>query len=304
MRLTKALAEKLPARLPLIGEFAMVAGRRVHLVRAGKGPTVLLLHGNGSLGEEILSAFRPLPDIAWIAPDRPGFGLSEALPHGEEDPLNEADWLVGLLDTLAIDRIHVVAYSRASGSAVCLASQHPQRVQSVTLVNPFCRPTPHRWMPGLRLALLPGLGGMVSAVFSALPRRLHNPLLRRPTAQNAVPSTQCGLPKAHVAKPRAVQTTATEQRSFDAGMERADPRIGPAIPVIALFGSGDRTAESGWHLPWLRTRVAWLDARVMPGVGHMSHHVLPLAVWSAVQSQTARPATARHKEGTLRLVRG
>ena len=302
MPLPKHSATKPPARLPLIGEFTAVAGRRVHLLRSGEGPRVLLLHGNGSLGEEILSACRPLPGFAWIAPDRPGFGLSEALPRGEEDPLNQANWLVGLLDTLAIDRIHVVAHSLASGSALCLASQHAHRVRSVTLVSPFCRPTPHRWMPGLRLAVAPVLGGMVRAVLPALARHLRKPLLRRLTAPNAVPVTMRSLPLAHAARPRAVITTAAELRSFNAGMKRADPRIGPAVPVIALFGARDRTAAPGWHLPWLQGRVARLDVRIVPDAGHMLHHVVPPVVWSAIQAQTARPATAKLRAATRGLV--
>ena len=42
---------------------------------------VVLLHGNGGLAQEILSAFLAIARICWIAPDGPGYGNSDRLPE-------------------------------------------------------------------------------------------------------------------------------------------------------------------------------------------------------------------------------
>ncbi|OZA06256.1 MAG: alpha/beta hydrolase, partial [Rhodobacterales bacterium 17-64-5] len=74
------------------------------MLTKGQGRPVVLLHGNGSLGEEILSALPPVEGVLWIAPDRPGYGRSDPLPEGCFDPLSQAVWLDLLLSELGIAR--------------------------------------------------------------------------------------------------------------------------------------------------------------------------------------------------------
>jgi pimeloyl-ACP methyl ester carboxylesterase len=132
----------------------------------------------------------------------------------------------------------------------------------MTLINPFCR---HRV-----LALL--------------------------SAPNPVPDTLRRLPLGRAAQPMSLLSMTAELRSFNKGMHCSDPRVGPAIPVIALLGRRDRTAVPDWHEPWPRSRVAALEVRAQSGVGHMLHHVRPDLAWQAVQDAFAArsvPAQAR-----------
>jgi hypothetical protein len=64
--------------------------------------------------------------------------------------------------------------------------------------------------------------------------------------------------------------------AFNDGIAHADPYVPPTVPVVAVIGSDDRTADPDWHLPWLRDRVATLDLRTQQGVGHMLHHMRPV----------------------------
>jgi pimeloyl-ACP methyl ester carboxylesterase len=234
---------------PQIGRFVRVAGRRVHVLCRGQGVPVLLLHGNGGLGQDILAPFPRRTGVAWIAPDRPGYGFSEPLHPGAEDPASQARWAARLLDALGCRAAHVVAHSIAGGLALCLASAFPDRVLSLTLINPFVRPTPHRWKPGLRLAVAPGVGRLVRPLVPPLAALTRRRALRRIAAPNAVPPTLCQLPLRHAARGRALLTVAAELRSFNDGMMRADPRIGPEIPVLALLGGQDPPAIPEWHAP-------------------------------------------------------
>jgi pimeloyl-ACP methyl ester carboxylesterase len=282
-------------RTPRIGRFIHVEGRRVHLHMQGRGAPVLLLHGNGGLGEEVLAPFAGRRGVAWISPDRPGYGFSAAA-EGHEDPVAQALWAARLLDALGLPAVHVVAHSIASGLALCLAAASPGRVLSLTLLTPFCRPTTPQWKLGLRLAVAPVVGPLLRPVVPYLLAMRRERLLARMAAPNPPPATLRRLPVRHLARPRSLLTLAAELNAFNAGMTRADPRLPATVPVVALLAADDRTADPEWHWPWLRDRVAQLDLRTHAGIGHMLHHVRPDLAWQAVRDAMAReggPASLR-----------
>ncbi len=263
----------------LVGQFADVAGARTHWLDAGSGRAVLLLHGAGGLGQEVLGAFARQGGARWIAPDRPGYGLSDPLPEGRADPVGTADWAAGLLGALGIARARIVAHSLAAGAALWLAARHPGLVERLVLVSPFCRPTPHRLMPGLRLATAPVIGPPVRRwVVPALLPLVRQRLLAAIAAPAPVPAWLDGFPVSHAARPRAIETIAAELRAFNDGMAPL-ARVAPlTAPVLAVCGERDGTAEAAWHLPWLRERVVALRVRHVRGAGHGLHHARPALV--------------------------
>jgi pimeloyl-ACP methyl ester carboxylesterase len=93
---------------------------RLHLLEAGDGPSVLLLHGGfGGAG----NWYRTLGPLARrfrvLAPDRPGFGLSAP------DPRDHLAWLDGLLAALGVRRVALVGH--AGGGALALAYAQARR---------------------------------------------------------------------------------------------------------------------------------------------------------------------------------
>ncbi|MDP2085104.1 MAG: alpha/beta hydrolase [Gemmobacter sp.] len=277
--------DQAPESQPLIGQMVEVWGRLVHYHRVGTGHPVLLLHGNGSLGEEIWRSVAPERGISWIAPDRPGYGFSAALPPDRYGPTGGADWAAAFASALGIGRMVVAAHSLGCASALCLAARHRDRVEGLVLLSPFCRPTPHRWMLGLRAAVMPGIGPLIRHLILplALPM-FRTRILQAMNAPNKVPATLLDFPVSHAAQPQAVLTTAAELRQFNAGMRRSFAGTRLSLPVVTVFGAEDQTSDPDWHLPWLRRHVANLDCRVLPGVGHALHHARPGIVAEAVRS--------------------
>ena len=89
----------------------------------GQGPPVLLLHGipvrnllwKGVIPPLVAGGYRA------IAPDLAGFGRSEAPAGVEIHVANQAGWMLGLLDALAIERAVVVGHDIGSGVAQIMA---------------------------------------------------------------------------------------------------------------------------------------------------------------------------------------
>jgi pimeloyl-ACP methyl ester carboxylesterase len=115
-------------------------GVRLHYVRQGAGPAVLLLHGWPGFWYDwrrVLPALAGEADV--IAPDFRGFGDSDhprlAPAEGYTPEVLAAD-MVALLDHLAIGRVTVVAHDIGATVAQVLARTAPDRVGALVLLNP------------------------------------------------------------------------------------------------------------------------------------------------------------------------
>lgn len=102
-----------------------------------KSETILMIHGNAESG---LAWFAWVPALAKefrvLRPDLRGFGESTPMPEDHHWTLDGmvAD-LVGLLDALSIERVHVIGAKIGGMVAIHLAATHPQRVTSLTVLG-------------------------------------------------------------------------------------------------------------------------------------------------------------------------
>lgn len=104
---------------------------RLHVLHAGQGPTVLLLHGIGSSATAWSKQLERLGnEFTCIAPDLPGYGDS---PDAEEPGL---DAIVADVAAVLEGRpAHVVGVSFGALTALALARLHPELVRSLTLAD-------------------------------------------------------------------------------------------------------------------------------------------------------------------------
>ncbi len=135
--------------------FANVDGVELYYTRTGNTPpTLLLLHGFGSLFSWRKVA-GPLSERAEvIAFDRPGFGFSERpLVTDALNPYTppaQLDLTLGLLDALDTEKVVLVGHSAGGAVAVGFALAHPERVSGLVLVGPILRSGgPPTWVRGV-----------------------------------------------------------------------------------------------------------------------------------------------------------
>jgi ankyrin repeat protein/pimeloyl-ACP methyl ester carboxylesterase len=109
-----------------------VAGGSLAYDEAGRGPAVILLHGafldrrTWDLQMPALSARHRT-----VRYDIRPFGESTV----PDQPYTTTDDLLAVMDTLKIDRAHLVGHSFGGGVAIEFALAHPSRVASLVLVN-------------------------------------------------------------------------------------------------------------------------------------------------------------------------
>ena len=81
---------KIEKAFPPIGEFVEVEGRKVHYLRAGSGPELVLLHGAGAnVRDYTFDLFDLLKDRYTVtAFDRPGLGYTDRVPNIDTGPFS------------------------------------------------------------------------------------------------------------------------------------------------------------------------------------------------------------------------
>lgn len=145
--------------------------------RAGSGRPVLFLHAAGGAGEwgphhQLISERFDL-----IAPDHPGFGLSDDLPE-----VRAMDDLVyhylDVLDRLGLDQVDLVGASFGGWLAAELAVHSPHRVRKLVLLGPA----------GLRIPEHP-----VADLFIMTPPQLLRALFHDPGIVESLLATEPGV---------------------------------------------------------------------------------------------------------------
>jgi pimeloyl-ACP methyl ester carboxylesterase/quercetin dioxygenase-like cupin family protein len=111
-----------------------VDGTRVHYLRGGSGPPVLLLHGwpQSSLAWRPVAAL--LEDHALVIPDLPGFGGSSAPARGHDAASIAAD-LHHLVASAADEPVLVVGHDWGGVFGYMLASRYPDAVDALVVLE-------------------------------------------------------------------------------------------------------------------------------------------------------------------------
>lgn len=101
----------------------------------GQGPAVVMLHGYGETGDMWAPlAIKLMKDHTIIVPDLRGMGRSDH-PAGGYDKKNQARDIAGVLDTLKIGNVSVVAHDIGNMVAYAFTAENPARVTKLVLMD-------------------------------------------------------------------------------------------------------------------------------------------------------------------------
>jgi pimeloyl-ACP methyl ester carboxylesterase len=116
---------------------AKIDNVQLHYLTAGKGPTVLLVHGYA----ETSRMWRPIiPMLAQkftvIAPDLPGIGES-SVPSDKIDMITSAERIHGLVRSLGVEKARVVGHDIGLMVAYAYAAKFPAETEKLVLMDAF-----------------------------------------------------------------------------------------------------------------------------------------------------------------------
>ncbi|MFP3547015.1 alpha/beta hydrolase [Rhizobium sp. SIMBA_035] len=283
-------------RNPVRGCDINVGGRKVHVLEEGKkaAASVVLLHGCGSLAQEVLAPFSAT-GLHIVAPDRPGYGFSEPLSPGQRGPLAQSVWLEQLIEVLHLQDVTLAGHSIGCAPLLLLANRRPDLAKALFLIAPFCRPTPQQTMLLLRLAVAPGVGPLFARhVVQRFASYFGRRAMRAAHHPNPIPEHLLDFPYPHAANHQTLRTMADELWGFNADMQRV-PELKISCPIQVICGDADAVVDPDGHLDWLAKRVPQIELRWLHGIGHNPHHAAPEIASSMLCAVAAADATEATK---------
>ena len=290
-------ARRVERLCPPRGRFIGVGRERVHIVEAGQGPPVVLVHGlagqSGNYAYDVVD--RLASSFRVVAIDRPGSGHSPRRRGARADLRAQGDLVAGVIAVLGLGRPLVVGHSLGGAIGLAAALAHPDRVGGLALIAPLTQ-------PGAAPAVFRRLAIRSAALRFALAWTVAVPIamLRRPATLAALFGPErppadfgaCGggmlglRPATFIGAAADLASAAADL----AAMVERYPSL--TIPVGVLFGDGDRVLDHRVHGDRLAGSIADLDLEIVPGAGHMLPVTRGANVSSFIERQAARIARA------------
>lgn len=294
------------AAFPPVGAFVEVTGGRVHYLRAGSGPELVLLHGaGGNLRDYTFDLFDILSERYTVtAFDRPGLGYTDRVPGIAVGPtategdspqdqakmLREAAAKIGIKDPVVAGHSFggIVALAWATAG---LEAQSPVNAKAVVSFAGVMMPWPDD------LGAYYTINGSAFGGLVAIP--VISAIATDTQIASVVESTFAPnpAPEGYAAHIGARLTLRPENfRANVRQVNTAHPRVSEmkllypqlTLPIEILHGTADTTVPIDVHARPFRDIVPSARLTEMQGVGHMPHHVDPEAAIAAIDRAAGR----------------
>ncbi|MEO3389140.1 alpha/beta hydrolase [Mesorhizobium sp. CAU 1741] len=284
---------------PPVGEFADIAGARLHYVHVAADtdadlPPIVFIHGaSGNLLDQMGPA-RPLLEgrAEMLFMDRPGYGWSER-GSGNEDPDGQADAIAALMDNRGIASAVIVGHSFGAAVAAALTLRHPDKVQGVV----FLSGATHPWPGGATswyydIAAIPFLGRLFVETLA-----WPGGVLQIDGASSSVFSPN-EKPERYVEdagirlvlRPAAFRANAIDVAGLYDHAVRTAPRYGEiAVPTIVISGNRDTVVLERIHSVGLARDIPGAELVWVDNLGHKPDWVAPDLVAVAIEKAAGRP---------------
>ncbi len=273
-----AVARLAERRNPPKGSFLEVAGVRLHYSDRGTGQPVVLLHGNAVTGDDYNTsgvAERLLGTCRVVIFDRPGYGYSERPRWRPWAAFEQAELLHKSLKQLGLERPVVVGHSWGTLVALALAIRHPTDTAGLVLLSGYYFPTFRLDALMVAPGATPVLGDILRYTISPLFGWLTMPLTKQVMFAPAPVTARfkAEYSNAMALRPWQIRATCVDGAVMVPSARSLQAHYGElAMPVAIMAGDGDKIVS--YHLAErLRATIPGSTLRVIPGAGHMVHHV-------------------------------
>jgi pimeloyl-ACP methyl ester carboxylesterase len=282
-------ARKAERENPPAGRFVEVDGVRLHYIEKGKGPAVVLLHGNTVFLQDFIGSglFDRLAEHhRVIAFDRPGFGYSERPRDRLWTAQAQAVLLQQALAQIDVEQPVLVGHSWGTLVALGLAVNFPAYARGLVLISGYYYPTARLDVALTAPAAVPLLGDALRYTVSPLTGRL---LLKRTVKAMFAPAPMPEdffdvMPREMMLRPIQIRAEA-EDAAFmvPAAAQFRHHYSNLALPVRIFAGAGDRIVDVESHSARLHRAVPHSTLTVSREAGHMVHYALADEIVDAIE---------------------
>ena len=226
---------------PVEHRFLELDGARIHYVDEGSGDSLLLLHGNPSwsfLYRKIITALKS--DFRCVAPDFPGYGLSDAAPGYHFTPREHSEVLERFVDRLGLKDLTMMVQDWGGPIGLGLAARRPELVRRLIIGNTFAWPLGGDWRIRQFSWIFGGpIGRSLTWAFNFVPRFFFaRGLAHKPAPQvlamYLAPWRARARRRAAVIAPRQLVAASAYLREVEAALPSLADR-----PVLIVWGMQD-----------------------------------------------------------------
>ena len=279
---------------PPEGSFVEVDGVRLHYVERGKGPPVVLLHGNGTMIQDWLAS-RVFDALAAthrvVAFDRPGFGHSGRPRSRVWTPPAQARLIAAALKKLGVGEATIVGHSFATLVAAEMGLDRRDVAGSLVLIGGYYYPSVRMDAALASPQALPVIGDAICHIVSPFLGTAMKPGMEAQIfAPAPVPAAWRALfPFEMTLRPSQLRAGAAEAALIVPAAASIAPRLGGLdLPVTLVAGDGDKVVSTSDQSERLAGDLAGSELLVVKGAGHMVHHTAKDAVVSAIRAASTR----------------
>jgi pimeloyl-ACP methyl ester carboxylesterase len=224
------------------------------MMRGGKGPPLLFLHGAGGAGVWLpfMQTLSERFDV--IVPDHPGYGRSDR-PDWLDELTDLAYFYLDFIERLGLDDVHLVGSSLGGWVAAELAVRNTSRLRTLTLVdaagihvNGVPKGDLFLWQPEERIRNL------------FVDQRLADQRLAMPLTEEQI----------DIALKNELTTAdlAWQPRFYNPQLRKWLHRID--VPTLIVWGDGDKVFPAPYAKEYGRL-IRGSRVEVLPGCGHLPH---------------------------------
>ena len=271
-------------------------GVRLHVVEAGAGEPVLLLHGwpqHWWMWRELIG---PLAErYRVVCPDLRGLGWSEAPRRGYTRGAMTRD-ILALLDTLGLERVRIVATDWGLLLAYWLALFWPWRVEQLVALG-----GPHIWA----VSGTPPTAYLRFWHFSVLASPFGALAVRAGLARHALKSwrhhgefrpDELATYLERTTRPESARATARRYRRIVADFlffARYSRDLGLAVPTLSLVPEHDKFANASPPNRYTAENAVDFRYELIPNCGHFPAEEQPEVVLERILWFFSQPTSAR-----------
>jgi len=222
------------------------------LRRAGRGPTVLFIHGAAGVAGWIPFFDRLSDRFDLLVPDHPSYGRSPTPPWLDEVG-DLAFFYLDLFEQLDLKDIHLVGHSMGGWLSLEIAIRSQARIRSLTLMNSV----------GITIETDPIANIFVMSPSEVLPLLYADPKVRAEEAARVPDMAE--LQRIMTARMASVRL-AWNPRFYNPKLRQWLHRI--TVPTQIVWGAQDGLVSAAYADEFKRG-IPHASVTIMPGVGHI-----------------------------------